>query len=183
MVNAQPKPDWYLLWYFALLALLPHEIENWVMVAAPLFVVVVFLSVPILAPKGERSPRRRPWAVGSVIFIVTFVVALTIEGFKEPWTPNFDAKALTPEIVGATSGPIYDGANVFDTKGCLYCHTISGHGGKRGPDLTEVGSRLTDDQITIRIVNGGYNMPAYAGNITPQELKSVAAFLASRKNH
>jgi ubiquinol-cytochrome c reductase cytochrome b subunit len=183
IVNAQPKPDWYLLWYFALLALLPHEIEDWVMVLAPLLIVVVFFSVPILAPKGERSPRRRPWAVGSVAFIVSFVIALTIEGFREPWTPNFDAKPLTAEIVGATSGPIFDGANVFDTKGCLYCHTISGHGGKRGPDLTEVGSRLTNDQITIRIVNGGYNMPAYAGNIKPQDLKALVTFLASRKNH
>jgi ubiquinol-cytochrome c reductase cytochrome b subunit len=183
IVNAQPKPDWYLLWYFALLALLPHEIEDWVIILAPLFVVMVFLSVPILAPFGERSPRRRPWAVSSVAFIVTFVLALTIEGFREPWTPNFDAKPLTPEIVGATSGPICDGAKVFDTKGCLYCHTISGHGGKRGPDLTEVGSRLTSDQLTIRIVNGGYNMPAYAGNITPEDLKNLTAFLVSRKNH
>lgn len=181
LVNAQPKPDWYLLWYFALLALLPHEIEDWVIILAPLFVVIVFLSVPFFASTGERSPRRRPWAVASVAFIVSFVAALTIEGFREPWTPNFDAKPLTPEIIGATNGPIYEGAQVFDSKGCLYCHTISGHGGKRGPDLTEVANRLTHDQLTIRIVNGGYNMPAYAGNITPQELKDVTAFLESRK--
>jgi ubiquinol-cytochrome c reductase cytochrome b subunit len=182
LVVAQPKPDWYLLWYFSLLALLPHEIEDWVIVLAPLFVVVVFLLVPILAPTGERSPRRRPWAVASIAFIVTFVLALTIEGFREPWTPKFDAKPLTPEIIGASSGPVYDGAQVFDNKGCLFCHSISGHGGKRGPDLTEVGNRLTNDQLTIRIVNGGYNMPAYAGNITPQELRNLTAFLKTRKS-
>jgi len=164
-----------------LLALLPHEIEDWFIILAPLFIVLVFLLVPILAPTGERSPRRRPWAVASIAFIVSFVLALTIAGFKEPWTPNFDAKPLTNEIIGATSGPIYDGAQVFNDKGCLFCHTISGHGGKRGPDLTEVANRLTHDQMTIRIVNGGYNMPAYAGNMTPQELKDVTTFLESRR--
>lgn len=181
MINAQPKPDWYLLWYFALLALLPHEIEDWVIILAPLFVVLVFISIPIFAPAGERSPRRRPWAVASVAFIVSFVIALTIAGFKEPWTPNFTAKPLTPEIIGTASGSIYDGAQVFDTKGCIYCHSISGHGGLRGPDLTQVGNRLTHDQLTLKIVNGGYNMPAYAASITPKELKDLTTFLESRK--
>ena len=181
LVNAQPKPDWYLLWYFALLALLPHAIDDWVIILAPLFIVLVFLLVPILAPYGERSPRRRPWAVASVAFIVSFVLALTVEGFKEPWTPNFDAKPLTPEIIGANSGPIYHGAQVFNDKGCLYCHMISDHGGLRGPNLTEVGNRLSEDQLTSRIVNGAYNMPAYAGNITPEELKDLVSFLKSRK--
>lgn len=182
IVNAQPKPDWYLLWYFALLALLPHEIEDWVIVLAPPFIVMVFLLVPILAPTGERSPGRRPWAVAAVAFIVSFVLTLTIEGFKETWTPNFDAKNLTPEIIGASSGPVYDGAQVFDNKGCLYCHAIAGHGGKRGPDLTEIADRLTKDQITIRIVNGGYNMPAYAGNMTAKDLQDLTTFLETRRH-
>ncbi|MFX5752146.1 hypothetical protein ABTE32_22245, partial [Acinetobacter baumannii] len=36
LVNAQPKPDWYLTWYFALLALIPNEIENWFILVFPL---------------------------------------------------------------------------------------------------------------------------------------------------
>jgi ubiquinol-cytochrome c reductase cytochrome b subunit len=182
LVNAQPKPDWYLLWYFALLALLPKELEDWVIVLAPPLIVTIFLLVPILAPTGERSPSRRPWAVAAVAFIVSFVLALTVEGFKETWSPNFEAKVLTPEIIGAKSGPVYDGAQVFDNKGCLYCHAIAGHGGLRGPNLTEVADRLTKDQITIRIVNGGNNMPAYAGNITAKELQDLTAFLETRTN-
>jgi ubiquinol-cytochrome c reductase cytochrome b subunit len=181
LVNAQPKPDWYLLWYFALLALLPHAAEDWVILGFPIFIVLGMLSAPFISNKGERSPKRRPWAMAIVIFVITFVGALTVAGVTEPWTPNFEAKALTPEIIGAKSGPIFDGAQTFDTKGCLYCHAISGHGGQRGPDLTDVGKRLTHEQLTIRIVNGGYNMPAYAGNISAKELADLTTFLESRK--
>ncbi|MBU6455012.1 MAG: cytochrome b N-terminal domain-containing protein [Cyanobacteria bacterium REEB67] len=181
LVNASPRPDWYLVWYFALLAFLPHRAEDFVIIAFPVFLGVSLLAVPFINNKGERSPSRRPWAIAIVLCSLAAVSALTYLGFTEPWTPKFEASKLTPEIIGASSGPIYDGAQVFDTKGCLYCHTISGHGGKRGPDLTEVGNRLTHEQVIVRIVGGGYNMPAYAGNITPKELSDVADFLVSRK--
>jgi ubiquinol-cytochrome c reductase cytochrome b subunit len=183
LVQASPRPDWYLVWYFALLALLPHKAEDAIIILFPVALAVAFLAVPFLSNGGERSFRRRPWAVAIVVFSLASVGALTIEGFKEPWTPKFEATPLTPQIIGATSGPVYDGAQVFDKRGCLFCHAISGHGGARGPDLSDVGDRLTGEQITIRIVNGGYNMPAYAGNMTAKELADVTAFLESRKTH
>jgi ubiquinol-cytochrome c reductase cytochrome b subunit len=183
LVQASPRPDWYLVWYFALLALLPHKAEDAIIILFPLGVILALLAVPFLSNGGERSFRRRPWAVAIVVCSLASIGALTIEGFKEPWTPKFEATPLTPQIIGTTSGPVYDGAQVFDKRGCLFCHEISGHGGARGPDLSDVGDRLTGEQITIRIVNGGYNMPAYAGNMTAKELADVTAFLESRKTH
>jgi len=121
--------------------------------------------------------------VAIVVIIVGSVLSLWQEGINEYWTPKFEARPLPKQLIGATSGPIYDGAKVFNDRGCLYCHMISGHGGKRGPDLTDVGERLTHDQLTIRIVNGGVNMPAYAGNISPKELEDVVKFLESRCPH
>jgi ubiquinol-cytochrome c reductase cytochrome b subunit len=182
IVQAQPHPDWYLMWYFALLALLPHKAENWVILLFPLFLGLSLLAVPFLSNHGERSIKRRPWAVGIIVFVITAMTALTVEAYREPWTPKFEAKSLTPAIIGAESGPVYDGGQVFNTKGCIFCHAIGGQGGQRGPDLTDVGDRLSHDQIVIRIVNGGYNMPAYAGNIAPKDLESLTTFLQSRKN-
>ena len=44
-----------------------------------------------------------------------------------------------------------------------------------------VGDRLTHDDIVIRIVNGGVNMPAFSKSLTPEELANITTFLESRK--
>ena len=58
---------------------------------------------------------------------------------------------------------------------------MAGNGGQRGPNLTTVGARLSPEQITIRILNGGNNMPSYASILKPDELDALVAFLRSRK--
>lgn len=181
IIQAQPHPDWYLLWYFTILALLPHHAENYFIILAPLVGALILLSVPFLSNRGERSWRRRPWAPAIVVFVVMSVGVLWRMGVEERWTPDFSAKPLPAAVAGVSTGPIFDGLVTFNTKGCLFCHTIAGHGGTRGPNLSEVGDRLTHDQLVIRILNGGYNMPSYGDNITPQQLSSVVAFLESRK--
>jgi len=98
-----------------------------------------------------------------------------------PWSPDFNAKPLPVEVVGVTSGPIYRGAQLFHVKGCEFCHAIAGYGGHRGPALTDVGNRLTPEQMTWRILNGGTNMPSFGGNLTLDELNAIVAFLESRK--
>jgi ubiquinol-cytochrome c reductase cytochrome b subunit len=67
---------------------------------------------------------------------------------------------------------------LFETRGCINCHMIAGAGGQRGPDLSRVGARLEDDQLTWRILNGGRNMPAYATILTPGEVDALVQYLA-----
>jgi ubiquinol-cytochrome c reductase cytochrome b subunit len=69
---------------------------------------------------------------------------------------------------------------------CVGCHTVDGDGGKDGPDLSKVGSKR--DLATIRriitdpsSVKADAEMPAFGKRLTPQQLESIAGYLAARK--
>jgi ubiquinol-cytochrome c reductase cytochrome b subunit len=182
LVNAHPRPDWYFWWYFALLAYLPPGLENAVIVLAPLLGGAILVGLPLLAARGERHPVRRPLAVAAVVCGLTVLAALTVAGKRERWSPRFDADPLTTAEIGRSSGPIYEGGMLFNTKRCLFCHAIEGRGGMRGPDLTLVGNRLTPEQLTLRIANGAPNMPSFAGILSADELEHLVVFLSSRRS-
>jgi ubiquinol-cytochrome c reductase cytochrome b subunit len=181
VVDAMPRPDWYLMWYFAVLALLPPRLEEYLIVYGPLLVGLILIALPFVFNQGERSFRRRPWAVAVVVMVVVMIGSLWVAGVKSPWSPNFKAQPLSVLVVGATNGPIFLGAQLFHDKGCLNCHWIENDGGRRGPDLTDVGDRLSKNLMVLRIANGGVNMPAYAANLTPADMDALVAFLQSRK--
>jgi|HubBroStandDraft_6_1064221.scaffolds.fasta_scaffold61702_4 ubiquinol-cytochrome c reductase cytochrome b subunit len=181
ITEAAPRPDWYLLWYFAVLALIPPSLETWVILAAPLLIGGLLVSAPFLSNKGERSVRKRPWAVAIVVTAVLMVGSLWVLGARSDWSPNFQVPPLSAEIVGTSTGPVAEGARIFHDKACLNCHLIDGQGGRRGPNLSLIGDLLPRDQIVIRISNGGKNMPAFAGNLKPEELEALADFLVSRR--
>jgi ubiquinol-cytochrome c reductase cytochrome b subunit len=180
-INVSPQPDWYLLWIFALFALMPPEIESYVIIIGPVLLIVILLSLPFLSNKGERSPLRRPWAMAGSIMTVTIIGGFWYEGNKSPWSPDFNAKPLPASLYANANKNIEKGAQLFYTKGCLYCHKINDLGGMRGPDLTKVEKRLTKQEMTIRIINGGSNMPSFGGSLTKEELEVLVEFLKSNK--
>jgi ubiquinol-cytochrome c reductase cytochrome b subunit len=180
ILEAYPKPDWYFLWYFAVLAFTPEQWETFVIVVAPMLFGAILLFVPYFNT-GERSVSRRPWAPLLVLMIVTVIVAFWAAGERAPWSPDFAAKPLSAAVVRDTTARVVRGAQLFYSKGCEFCHQIGEQGGERGPDLTNVAGRMTAQEIGIRITNGGPNMPAYAASLAPDELGAIVAFLATRK--
>lgn len=180
IVGADPRPDWYLLWYFSVLALLPNGTEKYFMVFGPLLAGFALIAVPFIFNKGERSARRRPWSIAAVIMVVIMIGTLWVAGIHSDWSPNFSPQPLAAEVIGASSGPVFEGAQLFKKKGCLNCHLIGHDGGRRGPDLTRIGSLLNRDQIILRIANGGKNMPAFASNLSTEEMDKLVAFLQTR---
>lgn len=181
IIEADPRPDWYLLWYFAVLALLPHGTEEYFMVFGPLLVGLILILLPFIANRGERSARRRPWAVAIVLLVVVMIASFWRAGIYAHWSPRFNPQSLPAKVVGAASGPVAEGARVFHAKACLNCHMVENYGGRRGPNLTAIATKLNKEQMILRISNGGVNMPAYAGSLTPEELDALVAFLQSRK--
>jgi ubiquinol-cytochrome c reductase cytochrome b subunit len=180
ILEAYPKPDWYFLWYFAVLAFTPEQWETFVIVVAPMLFGAILLFVPYFNT-GERSVSRRPWAPLLVLMIVTVIVAFWAAGERAPWSPDFAAKPLSAAVVRDTTARVVRGAELFYSKGCEFCHQIGEQGGERGPDLTNVAGRMTPQEIGLRITNGGPNMPAYAASLAPDELEAIVAFLATRK--
>lgn len=180
IIKAAPHPYWYFTWYLAVLASAPHAGEKFIIIAVPLVFFLVMFVIPFVANKGERSALRRPWAMGLVLMSVIIIGVFWREGRIHPWVPDFEAQPLPEHVIGTSDGAIHNGAALFHEKGCEFCHYISGYGGHRGPDLTDVGDRLTSEQMIIRIMNGGYNMPSYAGILKAQETDDIVAFLKSR---
>jgi ubiquinol-cytochrome c reductase cytochrome b subunit len=180
-VSIYPRPDWYFLWYFALLALSPPAIETVIIVGFPLVVIILLILVPFLGDKGERSPNRRPWVLGIVGLAVATMIILTFAGNKAAWSPVIKPTTVPASITRSLPADAQAGATLFKEQGCLSCHTVGGVGGVRGPNLTEVGSRLSKDQLTWRILNGGMNMPAYGSTLSPQQLQQLIAFLSAQQ--
>jgi ubiquinol-cytochrome c reductase cytochrome b subunit len=185
--GANPRPDWPFLWLFALLALSPPSAETAIILVLPVVLVLALLAVPFVSNRGERAPSRRPTAVLLVIFIYTALGVLTYLGDTAPWSPVMTAWSSDPipvEIIKSKDRQLsplqLQGAVVFQNKQCRNCHALEGIGGKRGPDLTHVGQRLTSDQLVDQISNGtpgGGNMPAYGKQMSPAEMTAIVEFL------
>jgi ubiquinol-cytochrome c reductase cytochrome b subunit len=185
LLGANPKPDWPFWWLFALLSLSPAGAETLIILVLPVLLIGILCLVPFLSNRGERAPSRRPVAVLSVIVIVTVIVVLAYHGATEPWSPVMGAWSgdAVPEDLVRESTPLQlQGAIVLQNKQCRNCHALEGIGGRRGPDLSRVGIRLTRDQLIDQISNGtpgGGNMPAYGKQVKPAEMSALVDFLVS----
>lgn len=181
LVYTTPSPDWYLLWIYALFALMPPAIESYVMFVGPIIVIGLLFSLPFISNKGERSPIKRPWAIVGSVAVVIIVGSLLVVGNTAAWSPHFDTKKLPASVVKSSETSVLAGSGLFYDKGCLYCHKIDEYGGLKGPDLTHVARRLSEQEMQIRIINGGDDMPAYGQSLKSNELNELIAFLKTRK--
>src|SRR5260370_11553376 len=69
IIQTVPKPDYFFLWLYSLLSLLPPSLETPALLLGPVLVVIGFLPLPLLSGEGEKSWRRRPIAFLTVMLI------------------------------------------------------------------------------------------------------------------
>ncbi len=180
LVDTNPRPDFYFLSIFAAFALLPDWMEVIVLFVAPAIIILFLLALPFISGTGEKSARRRPVAVLSVVFILLVVAVLAYMGDTSPWSPRMDAWSHDPVPVQYLKGrtPLeMHGAIVFQNKQCRNCHALGGEGGERGPALDAVATRLTKPEMIRQVIQGGGNMPAYGKKLSPAEVEALVSFL------
>ncbi len=102
------------------------------------------------------------------------------------WPPQDSKKRLSrgEERMVAGTG-LSAGAAVFQSRGCMNCHSLHGTGGSFGPALDAIGRKLKRDQIERYVrnpksVNPKALMPAQK-DLSDKELEEVARFLANLK--
>jgi ubiquinol-cytochrome c reductase cytochrome b subunit len=180
LIRTVPRPDFYFLSLFALFALLPPYTETVLILVGPVVAIALLIALPFLAGTGEKSFRRRPVAVVSVIAILLVLGVLSYLGAKSPWSPVMDAWSGAPVPVAYVKGrtPLQlQGALVLQVKQCRNCHSLGGEGGQRGPALDGIAARMTPDLLVRQVLQGGGNMPAYGKNLSPAQVTALVAFL------
>ncbi|MGC2321393.1 MAG: cytochrome b N-terminal domain-containing protein, partial [Terriglobales bacterium] len=180
IIQTSPHPDFFFLWLYALLSFLPPSAETPILLIGPAVAIIVLLALPFVAGEGEKSWKRRPIAVLTILMIAVALGTLTHLGEHTPWSPVMDAWSSLPiptQYLDGRTALERRGALVFQAKQCHNCHSLDEQGGKRGPALDRVALRLTEDQLIRQVIQGGGNMPAYGKNLSPAETTALVAFL------
>jgi ubiquinol-cytochrome c reductase cytochrome b subunit len=182
IIQTAPKPDYFFLWLYALLSLLPPSMETPFLLIVPPVAIIALILLPFLSGEGEKSWKRRPIAVLTVLLIAITLGTFTRMAQFAPWSPHMNAWSGDPvpdRFVHGTTALERQGALIFQVKQCRNCHSLGNTGGKRGPSLDSVAVRLTNDQLIRQVIQGGGNMPAYGNNLSPAETTALVAFLES----
>jgi ubiquinol-cytochrome c reductase cytochrome b subunit len=180
IIQTAPRPDFFFLWLYAVLSLLPPWLETPALLVGPVVAIGVLLALPFISGEGEKSWKRRPVAVVVVLLVVVAFGTLTNLSVHAPWSPAMNAWSGEPIPATYLSGRTAlerRGALVFQEKQCHNCHALGSEGGQRGPALDAVAVRLTEDQLIRQVIQGGGNMPAYGKNLSPDETTALVAFL------
>ncbi|MCP5537116.1 MAG: cytochrome c [Akkermansiaceae bacterium] len=136
-----------------------------------------FLKDPQAMFPGERKMTNYNFTdeeIENVIAFLEWCGEVDLNGF--PAKPPLGRVATQPVVTSTVPQP-----ELFTTKTCIGCHSVSGTGGNIGPALDTVGARLTRDEIRAQIENprpvepGKMIMPKLP--ITPEELDILADYL------
>lgn len=111
-------------------------------------------------------------------------------GDLDPAMPRWQGKLTDAQVTDIiaflkTTGPATEAGNVqlgqqlFDSQGCVGCHTINGNGGKVGPDLTKVGSKREADWLTQWLKNP--KPPMAPTSLGDSDLKDLVTYLSNLK--
>ncbi len=188
-----PKPEWNFLFLYKALQFFAGALEPVGTVGVPLFLLLLLVSVPFWDRDPERSPFKRPYAmIGGGVFVAVVLILAYVGYYSKPGFETAGS-ASKPQTLPtpSTGGPaipvtetIKQGAQLFQTEGCIGCHRIHGVGGTVGPDLSSgVLKGKTRDWLVTQIRNPKSHfpntiMPDYIST-SDQQVNAVVDYLVS----
>ena len=136
-----PRPEWYFFFLFELLRVVkPPELVFLATIGIPTICLMLLLLLPFYDRGPQRNPLRRPIAVAAGIATIAAMGYLTILG----------ALAGSPTEIELATAPQYEeGKEVTASSGCLACHKIGENGGALGPNLTDIGTKLGPQALSL----------------------------------
>src|SRR5712691_7520183 len=182
VIQTIPRPDFFFLWLYAVLSLLPPSLETPVLLIGPVVALIALLGLPFVSGEGEKSWKRRPIAVLTILLSAVALGTFTHLASHAPWSPVMNAWSSIPipaQFLNRRTPLERHGAIVFQAKQCHNCHSLDNRGGQRGPALDAVAVNMTQDQLIRQVLQGGGNMPAYGKNLSPAETTALVAFLVT----
>ena len=124
----------------------------------------------------HRFPRPVLPIAGGLLFAILIGVWYT----SAVWLYRQEASAApAPKAsVVPASANAAAGKTVFESN-CSSCHTLqaAGAGGQIGPNLDQL--RPGFAQVQAKVQTGGGGMPSFSGTLSPQQIRDVAAFVAT----
>ncbi len=175
-----PKPEWYFLPLYQLLKLVPGSMESLVAVGVPTALMLALVALPFFDRRSMRNLVHRPVALASLVLI------LGGAGFLLGAAAREEGPAVPTEVGRPLTSMERAGRALFRSQKCDDCHKIGGVGGKKGPDLTEIGFHHSPAWLHSFMERPAIfrsdttAMPAFGPpTLTHQQIEELAQYLAS----
>ncbi len=179
-----PKPEWNFLFLYQALKFFPGALEVIGTVGIPTLVIFIFVSLPFLDRRSERNPLKRPaMMLGGFVFVI-LLLTLTITGYNSKVKTIKQPPKKVSTKTFKLSPSALAGEKLFATYGCVACHTMSGSGGKIGPDLTNESQKgRTREWILTQLTDSKKHfpksvMPSFS-MLNTSQLNNLADYLLS----
>lgn len=126
----------------------------------------------------HRFPRPVLPLAGAILFVTLIGVWYTSALWLYRHTTNAAPAYAAPSPVPANADAVA-GQQVFSSAGCGGCHTLADAGahGSLGPNLDEL--RPAYAQVRQQVIAGGGSMPSFAKQLSPKQIRDVAAYVAA----
>jgi mono/diheme cytochrome c family protein len=159
-------------------------------IVAATFIAWAIITAIFVPKRNPTFPRRLDAyiLVSALLFVAQMTAVVWVTGTQEVEEAHAAEEgggggATTTEPTttepSAGGGDAAAGKQVFETAGCVSCHTLADAGatGTVGPNLDQ--AKPPASLVVDRVTNGKGVMPSFKGQLSEKQIEDVAAYVSS----